>query len=761
MALGQRMGMAGPYPAVIAAGLCLASFPARRLRLPGLAQGLMMGAALWVGLARGAEARAGLTPVNPFNETGRHQVRCAVVSDPEVSGLWARFVCLPREVDGRPMNARDGIRITTRASHRLQYGDLIVASLELETAPEAGGFDYRGYLGRQGISAIAFVDGLDEVTRGGWTPQRALFSFRRAVLAGVARTVPEPEAGFLSGILLGATDHLPDSVREDLRRAGLLHVLVVSGFNLVLIVSFVTPLLRRAGGWAMACLGAAGLCLFYVALTGGDPPVLRAGIMVLLALGARLVGRPAHAWTGLGVAATAMALHRPALLLEPSYQLSVATTAGMLWMSGRRLSLPAGLARLSPMAEALGTTIAAQAAALPVLAVHFGEVPGLGLLANGVVLPLQAPQMLGAGIAAASGALPQPVAVIVALPAWLLARATLGVAHVVAQLPGAVIAVGHWGSAATLAYALVLLALVNRPPGGSLRTLVAAGASRLRVALSPLGVLAVGVVAVWVVALQLPDGRLHLAFLDVGQGDALLVTSPGGRRILIDGGRDPDVLLAYLGRALPVWQRRLDVVVLTHPDLDHMGGLLGLSEGYRVGLLIASAAPVPEAWAEEWRGLEAAADQVRVPAARESVLVGDGLSVRVLHPLASGCPTWSEGDNDCSTVLELVYGEARVLLMADAETAVENYLVGSRGLSPTWLLKVSHHGSAHATGEGFLEGVHPSLAVISVGENRYGHPSAAVLERLDEHEVERFRTDQLGTVEFVTDGERYVVNTGR
>ncbi|NPV07030.1 MAG: DUF4131 domain-containing protein [Anaerolineae bacterium] len=761
---GVGIGLAeNPRPEVLAVGGLAAflgavvSWRAGRLRT---SRWLLLAAVAALGAGRGAATVAALPLSNPYADSGTREMLCRVISDPGLDGLWQRYTCSVLQVDDSPV-APWSAAVTGRPLIGLQYGDIVRLTGKPRTPTLGVGSGYRDYLARRGVSAVIRADAVEFVGPGSVSLRRVLFGLRRRALDGLLEAVPEPEASFLSGIVLGTAEGLPQGAEEDLRRSGLLHILVVSGFNVSIMAAAVVGLLRRPLGWGVAFGAAAALCLGYSVLTGGDPPVVRGSVMVLLAVGAQVVGRPGHGWTALALAVGAMALASPLLLLEPSYQLSVATSAGMLWAQGRNWRLWAGLRPLGPMASAMVTTLAAQVASLPISAAHFGRLPGLGLLSNALVLPLQPAQMMAALAGAGSALVGPALAQLVALPGWALARLTLGVAHLAARVPLASLECPPWSPAAVTVYYGVLLLLVSGPRRTLGRWLSALKAWRppRRLPLWVVGTILT--VAVWAVALQLPDGRLHLAFLDVGQGDSILITTPSGRRVVVDGGADPDALRGYLGRALPVWQRHLDVVLLTHPDLDHMGGLLGLVPRYSVGLLLSPAAPVPTAWARQWESVADRSVNVTVVAAGQIVDLGDGVELQVLYPPATGCPGWIISDNDCSAVVQVSYGEATVLLTGDAEWLVEQRLIAEGAAKPSWLLKVSHHGSARATSDGLLEALGPGLAVISVGENRYGHPAAEVLERLRLRGIQCLRTDQLGTIEIVTDGVRYSVRAHR
>jgi competence protein ComEC len=268
----------------------------------------------------------------------------------------------------------------------------------------------------------------------------------------------------------------------------------------------------------------------------------------------------------------------------------------------------------------------------------------------------------------------------------------------------------------------------------------------------------------WLAIAQLPDGKLHVAFLDVGQGDAALITTPHGQQILIDGGPSPSALTSALGRQMPFWDRSLDLVVMTHPDADHVTGLAEVLERYRVDGWLDNGRPDEDALYAQCmaRLLEGAVTRYVVRAG-DRLELGSGIVLEVLHPGSELMAATEADANNNSLVLRLVWGQASFLFTADIETEAEHLLLGAGQPLPAGVLKVAHHGSGGSSTAEFLDAVDPAYAVISVGaENRFGHPQEAVLDRLTRTgEVEILRTDEQGTVEFVTDGQRLWVRTER
>jgi competence protein ComEC len=271
------------------------------------------------------------------------------------------------------------------------------------------------------------------------------------------------------------------------------------------------------------------------------------------------------------------------------------------------------------------------------------------------------------------------------------------------------------------------------------------------------GLLAVVVAIAWLAGRGLPDGRLHVYFLDVGQGDAIFVRTPDGRQILVDGGPSPEALLNQLGEVMPFWDRSLDLVVLTHPDADHMTGLVALSERYRVTQTLddlgSEADPAQLKAAAAWLAQVARPGARRVVASPGMRLLIGKTSFTVLSAGLNGSSPSAAGDNNDSLVLRLDYGTTGFLLTGDAEREAEAEMLRAGLPLRADVLKVGHHGSTRSTSAVFLSAVKPRLAVIQVGAlNRFGHPQPDVLQRLADSRV--LRTDQNGRIEVISDGEK-------
>jgi competence protein ComEC len=265
----------------------------------------------------------------------------------------------------------------------------------------------------------------------------------------------------------------------------------------------------------------------------------------------------------------------------------------------------------------------------------------------------------------------------------------------------------------------------------------------------------------WLAVRQLPDEKLHVTFLDVGQGDAIFIESPGGVQILVDGGPGGSALLSELGRQMPFWDRTLDLVVLTHPDTDHLTGLIPALERYEVRAIMFREQPTPYDLADAWETAlaEEGATRIRGEAGTRLEL-SDGVALEVLHPGPVAVEDGENNPNNDSIVMRVTYEDVAFLLPGDIEADVEQELARAGAYLRSTVLKVPHHGSKTSSSAAFLDAVQPQVAVISVGAgNRFGHPSNEVLERLKGTLV--YRTDENGTVAVASDGQQLWIETER
>jgi competence protein ComEC len=667
---GAMGGWTWGFPAILIGGILGLAAAATRRWLAGalLAASIVSGwaaaarvdATLGAAVSEGAIVLAGRVVDEPVREDSG--LRFVFVGEHRLDlGAWHAAATPPIAV-----SSRDG-------QYRPTAGDRVMVRGSLRSAPgRVRGDPVAGRISRASVELMAASD-------------NPLFTIGNLLRRRVGSELIEKEnrdaAALLSGFLIGDTSGLGPRDTEALRLAGLSHFVAVSGSNVALFLAgwwlVTAPIARRPK--VRAAIGLVGLAVFVV-VTRWEPSVVRAAVMAGLVLGGRLLGAPIDAWTALGTAAAALLLVSGDLATSVGFQLSVFATAGVLAGAGLFAGRRPGWAW-----TALAATVSAQVAVMPLLLIHFGTVPLLSPVANMVAAPLVtlATVLGGTGVGIGWGW--------VVDPALWAAGAVLRIAHLAAGWPQ----LGVEGVAGVAALA---------------------GLARWKSMRLPVAAVSVAALVVITAPGTVP-GHPTVTFLDVGQGDAVLLQDGRGVTVLVDAGREPRVLDAALRRH---GVRRLDLLVVTHGDADHAGGLEGMVGRTAIGRI----------WVPDQRDLGpilpsflAAAQDRQIPVEHlrsgPRVDVGD-FTITVLGPTRR-----YKSINDGSIVLWVEAADRSVLLAGDIER------VAQRDLGPLRpdVLLVPHHGSSTTDIE-WLVDVVGADAVVSVGENTYGHPSTQVMEAL-------------------------------
>lgn len=545
-------------------------------------------------------------------------------------------------------------------------------------------------------------------------------------------------APLVSALTLARREGMDRDLRDAFATAGIAHLLAISGFHVGVIAGIALTLLRALRvSRRSAALGAAGLSWAYVALIGFPDAACRAALMLALLATSRVRGRPPTRWGALATGALALLALEPGRLGAPGFQLSFAGAAALIAWAGPLARVPWAWTRTIPHGwrTALAAGVAATLGTLPIAAWHFGRVSLIGIPMTLLATPLVSLALPGALVSLAVDFVSHPLASFFAGGVTILLDLLHAATTYASSLPG----VSVWTTRTTVVAGgcgVWVAAVLARRPG-------IGGATRRKLAV----LYVMTGCAAWPLLLALEGrGTLEIVMIDVGQGDAIAVRTPASRWLLVDAGPPVDgdsgahaVVRALRARGVA----HLDFVVLTHPDLDHIGGAVPVLEHFTVGRILDPALPAPKASYVE---VLETAGRLEVPWSAATVgttLELDGVTLKVLHPSGgSGTPLEA---NAASVVLLLEWRGFRALLTGDAYVDVERALAD--GVGDIDVLKVGHHGSDTSTDSLFLARTTPEVALISVGRrNRYGHPHPSVVHRLAQSGAEIRRTDEEGSV---------------
>lgn len=646
------------------------------------------------------------------------------------------------------LRLEEGQTLGYRPTGPLTEGALLrLASVRVEPLPEPrpGAFDYGRYLRRRGEHVLLEGDFADlTVTgrRGGL--QGLVDGLRQASRAHLLAGVRSPVAEVLQGMVLGDDEGVPQETIDSFRASGLLHIMAVSGENVVLLCamwSFAFALLGIHRLMRTALL--LPVVATYVLLTGASPSIVRAGVAGILGLLAVLASRPSDGWLLWLAPAAWLLTANPNTLFDVSFQLSFAAVAGLLLLARpltRALSfLP------DPLAEGVGVTTAASISTAPVSLLTFGSASLVSVPANAVGGFVLGPIMFLGMLSLLAGFVSEWLSRPLNLLAGLFIGFLLEVARFFAGLPGAV----YTYQGVTLRLFVVV---------GLGAELVVVCVLALRAGAGPLAYvrdqrrrapLAAATGAVVAAALLLapaparPPDRPTFTFLDVGEGAAGLLQAPGGPTVLIDAGPSP--LAAELRRHAV---RRIDLLVLSHGHADHVAGLEDVVGGVEIEAAVLPLPPEPSEALDELAARLTAAGAVVRRVTTEQRAQGAGWALRVLPTQAPGGEGGNQGENDCALVAVVELAGYGVLVPGDAEGDALERL----DLPPCAVVELPHHGSRGGVSGSQLAELQPRLGVISVGPNTYGHPTEEALGLLAAAGVPCARTDERGDVAVTVGG---------
>jgi competence protein ComEC len=653
--------------------------------------------------------------------------------------------------------------LLVRASNNqvFHYGDILRLRGKLKTPPENEDFSYRDYLAGKNIHSYMSSA---EVTllpgRGGNPVSAALYEFKDKALENIHRLFPDPESSLLAGILLGVDTGLTSELQQAFKDTGTAHIIAISGFNISIIAglffTFFSKFLGTRRGALLAIIG----IIFYTILVGGEAAVVRAALMGTLALFAKQIGRRQFALNTLLAVALLMCLWNPLFIWDVGFQLSFFATLGLILyadpfsqFANRIIAryFPASAAEKAAelFSEFVLLTLAAQVATIPIMAYHFQRISLVSFIANPFILPVQPAVMILGGLAVLLSLVWFPLGQIAAWVAWPFVVYTIRMVELFDRVPHGTIFLGKLSIWFVIAVYAVLFA-------------VTFGESRLKEWFQsmkrdqikiPTGIgfviLVLALLLVWRAALAIPDRLLHITFLDVGSAEAVLIETPSGKHVLINGGPSVTTLSDELGRRLPAFNRKLDWLIVAGTEEDDVAALPRVIERYPPEAVLWSGntqASFSSRVLNEYLSLQ---DIQVINAEPEQVLdLGEGATLKVVTAGPRGA------------ILLVEWKNFRTLLPIGMSFEALDELRNGAKIGPVSVLSLADAGYAASNPPEWIANLNPEIVELSVdAADQNGMPDSAVLESVKDYEV--LRTDQNGWIEITSNGEQMWVNVER
>jgi len=687
-------------------------------------------------------------------------LRGTIVSEPEINGGKVTYIVniigIREKSGGDFIKKRGKILLNTLqndGSGIFEYGREITfeGNISLpQGARNPGGFDYRRYLAQKGIGAVVFaypyaIEAGENIK--GNILVRAGLNIRRRIVTVIEKSLPRQQAGLLNGMLIGYREGLSEEVQRAFSDAGLTHIMAVSGANvafLIMPLAFLFKSIHLRKKYANPIIIA--FLIMFVFVTGFEPSVLRAVIMASILLISAVIYREPDTYSAIAVSCIILVAVNPYMLFNIGFQLSYAATLSIVMLS-KNLKKMLTSARIPEIiADVLAVTLAAQIGVLPITLFYFNRLSLISIVPNILAGPvLELITVIGA-MMALLGQISLILSKLLGYLNNIFLSFVLFITRISSDVSFAAITTVTPSPVFSAIYYTAVWFFLWYMPLKQIRLKqkhIAAGLSAL---------------AVLILVGSITPGKLEVTFIDVGQGDSAFIKTCTGRTVLIDGGgsTNPDIasnvgentVIPFL---LDKGVMRLDAVVASHPHSDHIQGLMAVLGRIKTGMLI-----IPSMDDEsEFNQLLEIASVKKVPVFRcfagQTIWLDSKTKLEVLNPEA-GCSCENGSVNNASLVLRLVFGETEVLFTGDAEKEAEVRMIKELQNLSSDVIKIAHHGSSTSSDEAFIKKVNPKAAVISVGRNNFGHPSAETIALLEDCGIEYFRTDECGGILLKSDG---------
>src|SRR5688572_24027237 len=653
--------------------------------------------------------------------------------------------------------------ILVRASNNqtFHYGENIRLRGKLQTPPENEDFSYRDYLAAQHVHSYMSTAEVTVLPGNGGNPLSvALYGIKDRALTNIYRMFPDPESSLMAGILLGVDTGLTRELQDAFKNTGTAHIIAISGFNISIIAGIFFAFFSRFFGERRGAVIAILVIALYTIIVGADAAVVRAAIMGSLALFAKQVGRRQFALNTLLAVALMMTLWNPLFVWDVGFQLSFFATLGLILyadpfskFANRLITkyFPSSAAERSAelFSEFVLLTLAAQLTTIPIMAYHFQRISLVSFIANPFILPAQPAVMIIGGLALLLSLVWLPLGQIAAWVVWPFVVYTIRMVELFDRVPHGTIFLGKFSIWFVILFYVVLFSVTF---GGAQIKEWFQSVKRDQIKI-PAGtgliVLALGLLLIWRAAASIPDRLLHVTFMDVGSADAVLITTPSGKHLLINGGPSVTTLSDELGRRMPAFNRNLDWLIVAATEEDQVAALPRVIERYPPAAVL-------------WSGNEQASFSARV---LDDFLTVQDIPVTLAEPdqildLGDGATLQVLTTGPRGSVLLLEYKNFRTLLPIGISFEALDELRNGASVGPVSVLSLADSGYAPSNPPEWIAYLNPELILLSVQAGDIdGMPDAETLEIIKDYSL--LRTDESGWVEISTNGEQMWVSVER
>lgn len=639
---------------------------------------------------------------------------------------------------GKYKNKKFIVYINKKNKKLLEYGDLIEIKGEY-SAPEVArnykGFDYSQYLKTLNIYGTIKVEESKIINKNQLSPILiSINNIKEKMIDNANRNMPKRTANLLLGILIGERDNIQEDIIESFRTANLSHILAVSGAHTSYIILGITYLISKSKtpkriGYIITIIN----LLIFIIITGASYSVVRACIMAIVVIGAKICYRKENFFTSICISLIIILIQNPFAINDIGLKLSFMGTAGIVIFNKSITNFFIKLKIKQKIAEALSVTFSAQLMIMPITILNFNTISLTFFISNILASPLLGIIIIFGFISIFISSILNPISKILFLILHIFLELLILVSKVTEKIPGSSILVRTPNILFAIVYYILILFfnyffVIKQNPTRRFhkKIIKIITIKNIKNAFKVIAVVFL-IMLLLTRIVRIINPTLKIYFIDVGQGDSTLIVTPKNKKILIDGGEGKtNVLFQYL---LDRRINKIDYIIISHFDSDHCNGLIEIIEKMRVENIVMSKQSKES---EEYKKILEIIKQKNIKVssvkAEDKIIIEKNLYIKILNPAEK---FEFQDLNNNAIVAKLVYKNFSMLFTGDIEKAEENLAKKYKNELKSTILKVAHHGSKTSTSEEFLKYVEPQIALIGVGENnKFGHPNQITIEKL-------------------------------